>query len=165
MSFVGKKELIEKGDTVMLFLSVNTIYPIEIVDKIPNKHGNLVENKFQTIYGVITVMDLVGRRYGTKYTLPRGWCYLLHPTCELWTKTVNHRTQIIYTPDISMIVFGLDLCPGSTVIEAGTGSGSLTHALIRSVYPTGHVFTFDFHEIRADLAREEFHVNIDRILL
>ncbi|CAG7816073.1 unnamed protein product [Allacma fusca] len=156
MSFIGKKELVEKNDTVILFLSVNTIYALEVVDKIPNKHGNMVENKFQTIYGVLTVMDLVGKRYGSRITLPKGWCYLLHPTCELWTKTVNHRTQIIYTPDISLIIFGLDLKPGCKVIEAGTGTGSLSHSLIRTVFPTGHLFTFDFHQIRADLAREEF---------
>jgi tRNA (adenine57-N1/adenine58-N1)-methyltransferase len=156
MSFVGKKDLVEKNDTVILYLSVNTIYALEVVDKIPNKHGNMVENKFQTIYGVLTVMDLVGKRYGSRITLPRGWCYLLHPTCELWTKTVVHRTQIIYTPDISMIIFGLDLKPGSKVVEAGTGTGSLSHALIRTVFPAGHLYTFDFHQIRADLAREEF---------
>lgn len=38
----------------------------------------------------------------------------------------------------------------------GTGSGSLTHALIRRVKPHGHVYTFDFHEQRAKIAKEEF---------
>ncbi|ODM96915.1 tRNA (adenine(58)-N(1))-methyltransferase catalytic subunit TRMT61A [Orchesella cincta] len=156
MSFIERNPIIKEGDTVILFLSVNNHYPIEVTKYKKNKSGNYVENKFQTIYGHFDVMELVGKKYGTKFHLPRGWAYVLHPTCELWTKTLPHRTQIIYTPDISLIIFGLDLAPGSIVIEAGTGSGSLSHAFIRTVYPTGHLYTFDFHEKRADQAREEF---------
>ena len=119
MSFIFQKELVEEGDTVMLFLSVNSVHAIEVNKTMKNKHGLVVENKFQSIYGALRVMDLVGRKYGSKINLPSGWGYILHPSCELWTKTLPHRTQIIYTPDISLIVLGLDLSPGSTVIEAG----------------------------------------------
>ena len=38
----------------------------------------------------------------------------------------------------------------------GTGSGSLSHAIIRTIAPTGHLHTFEFHEQRANIAREEF---------
>lgn len=38
----------------------------------------------------------------------------------------------------------------------GTGSGSLSHSLVRTVRPNGHLYTFDFHEQRALLAQEEF---------
>uniref|UniRef100_S4P6V9 tRNA (adenine(58)-N(1))-methyltransferase catalytic subunit TRMT61A n=2 Tax=Pararge aegeria TaxID=116150 RepID=S4P6V9_9NEOP len=55
-----------------------------------------------------------------------------------------------------MILLQLDLVPGCVVVEAGTGSGSLTHALIRRVRPHGHVYTFDFHDHRAKVAQEEF---------
>lgn len=57
-----------------------------------------------------------------------------------------------------MIVGQLDLVPGSRVLEAGTGSGALTHALAHAVWPSGRVATFDFHEERVKRARDEFEV-------
>lgn len=56
-----------------------------------------------------------------------------------------------------MILFQLEIKPGSLVIESGTGSGSLSHSFARAVKPHGHLHTFDFHEMRCDLARDEFH--------
>lgn len=88
--------------------------------------------------------------------MSRGWAYVLQPTPELWTMTLPHRTQIIYTPDISMILYQLELKPGSIMIESGTGSGSLSHGILRAVKPHGHLHTFDFHEARTVQAREEF---------
>jgi tRNA (adenine57-N1/adenine58-N1)-methyltransferase len=38
----------------------------------------------------------------------------------------------------------------------GTGSGSLTHALSRTVGESGHVYTFEYHAMRAETARQEF---------
>ena len=38
----------------------------------------------------------------------------------------------------------------------GTGSGSLSHALLRTITPGGFLHTFDFHEQRVEKARQEF---------
>lgn len=42
------------------------------------------------------------------------------------------------------------------VCVPGTGSGSLSHALIRAIRPTGYLYTFDFHEQRVNIASAEF---------
>lgn len=156
MSFNDYKNRIDEGDTVILYLTINQIYNLKAESKVINKKGNFVENIFQTPYGALKCSELIGKQFGTKITLSKGWGYILQPTPELWTITLPHRTQIIYTPDISMIILQLELTPGSIVIESGTGSGSLSHALIRSVKPHGHLFTFDFHESRCKTATEEF---------
>jgi tRNA (adenine57-N1/adenine58-N1)-methyltransferase len=38
----------------------------------------------------------------------------------------------------------------------GTGSGSLSHAIIRTIAPNGHLYTFDFHEQRVEKIKQEF---------
>jgi len=88
----------------------------------------------------------------------RGFVNILKVTPELWTRALPHRTQILYFFDISAIVFQLNLLPGSRVIESGTGSGSLTNALARSVAPFGHVYSFEFNGERVRRAKEEFRL-------
>lgn len=157
MSFNKNKAIIEEGDTIILYLTVNKLYAIDVHPQITSKKGLLVENVFQvTPYGALKVKELIGKKYGSKIKLSGGWGYVLQPTPELWTLTLPHRTQIIYTPDISMIIMQLELKVGSVVIESGTGSGSLSHAFIRAIKPSGHLHTFDFHEVRCNLARDEF---------
>ncbi|XP_021190330.3 tRNA (adenine(58)-N(1))-methyltransferase catalytic subunit TRMT61A [Helicoverpa armigera] len=155
MSFKDYKDKIEEGDTAILYLS-NSLYAIDVRPEMKNKKGEIVENVYQTPFGALKVRTLIGANYGSRVELSKGWGHVLQPTPELWSLTLPHRTQIIYTPDISMIMLQLDLVPGSVVIEAGTGSGSLTHALIRRVRPHGHVHTFDFHEHRSKIAQQEF---------
>lgn len=55
-----------------------------------------------------------------------------------------------------MILHQLEVRPGAVVVESGTGSGSLSHYFLRALKPTGRLHTFDFHEARADQARDEF---------
>ncbi|CAD6216417.1 GSCOCG00004575001-RA-CDS [Cotesia congregata] len=156
MSFYKTKSIIEEGDVVVLYFGPQKMHCFEVTHKIVNKKGELVDNVFQTTHGALKIPSLIGKKYGTKVELTRGWAYVLQPTPELWTVTLPHRTQIIYTPDISLIIHLLDLVPGSIVIETGTGSGSLSHSLIRTIRPHGHLHTFDFHKQRVELATAEF---------
>jgi tRNA (adenine57-N1/adenine58-N1)-methyltransferase len=121
--------------------------------------------KFSCRFGTFDHRAMVGMRFGDKMTCSSGgsgrggFVYLLPPTPELWTATLPHRTQILYIADISMITLQLEIGPGSVVVEAGTGSGSLSHALARAVGPSGHLHTFEFNGHRAKLAAEEFSAN------
>ena len=146
MDFIKYKQTIEENDTVILYLGFENTHALKV------KKGDT----YQTKYGALRHNDLVGVNYGSKVTCPKGYMFVLHPTAELWTQNLPHRTQILYSTDISMVVLQLDLKPGCVVVESGTGSGSLSHALIRAVAPTGHLYTFEFHQQRAEKAREEF---------
>ncbi|KAK3308750.1 S-adenosyl-L-methionine-dependent methyltransferase [Chaetomium strumarium] len=92
-----------------------------------------------------------------------GFIHILPPTPEVWTTSLPHRTQVVYTPDYSYILHRIRARPGSTLIEAGAGSGSFTHASVRAVYngyPTegqrkGKVYSFEFHEQRYHKMKQE----------
>ena len=54
------------------------------------------------------------------------------------------------------------------ILFLGTGSASLSHALVRTIAPTGHLHTFEFHEQRCETAKREFEEhgigNVDPLL-
>ncbi|XP_076604639.1 tRNA (adenine(58)-N(1))-methyltransferase catalytic subunit TRMT61A [Chaetodon auriga] len=148
MSFVEYSDFIQEGDVAIVYLGHDSLMPVKV------QQGA----QTQTRYGVIRhSTDLIGRRYGSKVTCSKGgWVHVLHPTPELWTVSLPHRTQILYTTDIATITMLLELKPGSIVCESGTGSGSLSHAILRTIAPTGHLHTVEFHQQRAEKAEEEF---------
>ncbi|XP_026195587.1 tRNA (adenine(58)-N(1))-methyltransferase catalytic subunit TRMT61A [Anabas testudineus] len=148
MSFVEYGDFIQDGDVAIIYLGHDSMMPIKV------QQGA----QTQTRYGVIRhSTDLIGQRYGSKVTCSKGgWVHVLHPTPEIWTVSLPHRTQILYTTDISIITMMLELKPGSIVCESGTGSGSLSHAILRTIAPTGHLHTVEFHQQRAEKVAEEF---------
>ena len=67
-------------------------------------------------------------------TASSGFIHILPPTPENWTTSLFHRTQVLYTPDYSYVLHRIRARPGSRLIEAGSGSGSFTHAAARAVF-------------------------------
>lgn len=112
--------------------------------------------ELQTKFGIIKATDLLNHPYGIRFECKKGWILPLRLTAELWTQLLPHRTQILYQADISMILLQLDIKPGSVVVESGTGSGSLSHAILRACMPTGYLYTFDINESRVKEAQREF---------
>ncbi|KAH7422638.1 hypothetical protein KP509_12G018300 [Ceratopteris richardii] len=145
-----RREAIEEGDLVIVYESHDRMKAVTV------QSGQELNNR----YGVFRHADWIGKPFGCKVTgKSGGFVHLLAPSPELWTCVLSHRTQILYIADISFIISYLELRPGCIVAESGTGSGSLTTSLARSVAPSGHVFTFDFHGQRADSARQDFIKN------
>jgi len=75
----------------------------------------------------------------------KGWALLLKPNTDFYSHAIKNRTQILYTPDISMVLLKLKLRSGMLVGESGTGTGSLSLSLTKAILPSGHLFTFEFN--------------------
>lgn len=105
-------------------------------------------------------------------TANSGFIHVLPPTPESWTTSLPHRTQVVYTPDYSYVLQRIRAQPGSRLIEAGSGSGSFTHAAARAVFrgaraegrdaakpdemeTAGKVFSFEFHAERHEKVKTE----------
>jgi len=136
------------GDLVIIWLTRDVIQPLVI------SSGKELNTKF----GFYRHEDLIGVPYGSKIGSRngKGFLHLLRPTPELWTLALPHRTQILYLADIAFVTSWLDIKPGSRVIEAGTGSGSFSHSTARTVGPSGHLWSYEFHEARANKARRMY---------
>lgn len=137
------------GDLVILYMTRDVLKAITITP------GEVFHNKF----GRYPHESLVGVKFGSKVHSPpphAGYLYVLRPTPELWTLSLPHRTQILYSTDIAYITMRLGVRPGGKVLEAGTGSGSMTHCLSRSVGEKGKVLSYEYHEPRYLKAKEEF---------
>lgn len=139
-------QLIRQGDKCVIYISEQLRYVLKIEPDV----------NLQTKFGYLQAMDLLNHPYGVRYECKRGWVLPLRLTPELWTQLLPHRTQILYQADISMILLQLDIKPGSVVVESGTGSGSLSHAILRACLPNGFLHTFDVDESRVKEAQREF---------
>lgn len=145
-----RDNLIREGDLVFVYESADSIKQIEM------KRGAVYQNKFgQFPHNDIIDQAEFGQKVYSKQM--KGWVYMLRPTSHTYSGSLAQRTQILYTPDISQILFKLELKPGMRVAESGTGSGSLSTSIIRQILPTGHLFTFEFNQVRAEKAREDFY--------
>ena len=109
MSVLEYLQTVRENDDVILYFTFSKIKTLRV------KKGET----YQTHLGALRHNDIIGKQYGTKVNCAKGWVYVLHITPELWTVTLPHRTQILYTPDISMVLLQLEITCGSTVIESG----------------------------------------------
>lgn len=99
--------------------------------------------------------DLIGKEDGTEAVLSRGSRFLAFlPTLAEYILKMPRGAQIIYPKDLGLILILADIHPGATVLEAGTGSGSLTLALLRGVGEKGRVISYELREDFAEKARQ-----------
>ncbi len=84
---------------------------------------------------------------------------ILKPTLADFILKAKRGAQVIYPKDIGAILMLADIFPGARVLEAGTGSGALTLALLRAAGERGQVISYEVRREFLEVARrniEEF---------
>jgi tRNA (adenine57-N1/adenine58-N1)-methyltransferase len=106
--------------------------------------------EFQYHAGTLRHAEIVGAEEGAEFRSSGGSRLLaLRPRLADFILTMPRGAQVVYPKDIGPILHWGDVRPGSRVLEAGTGSGALTMALVQAVGPGGTVVSV---ERRADHA-------------
>jgi tRNA (adenine57-N1/adenine58-N1)-methyltransferase len=79
---------------------------------------------------------------------------VLRPTYAELVLHLPRAAQVVYPKDAGPILVYGDVYAGATVVEAGSGPGALTIALLRAVGDGGRVITYEVREDHAKMARD-----------
>ncbi len=111
--------------------------------------------RFESHRGILMHDDLIGKPWGTQVFSHIGSpFYLLQPALGDLLVDLPRTTQILYPKDIGFIFVTMGIGPGRKVIEAGTGSGSMTTALAYAVGSEGQVVSYEIKPDVQNLARK-----------
>jgi tRNA (adenine57-N1/adenine58-N1)-methyltransferase len=115
---------------------------------------------FHTHRGILSHDDLIGKPWGSQVFSHQGApFFMLQPSLADLLVDLKRSTQIMYPKDIGFILATMSVGPGQTVLEAGTGSGSMTVALAYALGPTGRVVSYEKRPEFQNLARK----NLERL--
>ncbi len=150
MQISDSTSITKAGDLVQLVSPTNKTFIVRLT---PGE-------EFHTHRGILRFDDLIGKTWGSEVVTHLGkYYYMLQPSLSDILQDLRRNTQIMYPKDIGYVLITMGIGPGSTVLEAGTGSGALTIALGWSVGPQGHVFSYDIRPEMQNLARK----NVERL--
>jgi tRNA (adenine57-N1/adenine58-N1)-methyltransferase len=129
------------GETVIMIDSKQRLYLVTL-------HPG---GKYSYHGGIVQFDDIIGREEGLLLNSSHDHSLVVfRPSLAQYVLKMPRGAQVIYPKDLSAIVMAADIFPGAVVLEAGTGSGALTMALLRAVGTDGRVIS---EEIREDFAR------------
>jgi tRNA (adenine57-N1/adenine58-N1)-methyltransferase len=115
---------------------------------------------YQTHRGVLYHDELIGKSWGSQVFSHMGSpFFLLQPSVADILIDLPRNTQILYPKDIGFILITMGVAPGQHVMEAGTGSGSMTIALATAVGAEGRVTSYEQRPDMQNLARK----NVERV--
>ena len=138
-----KNKTINYGDLVIAYENGDNVKYFTL------EKGKKIQNK----YGTFSHDDIYGKNFGCKIYNKDNTKFIsiLSFVPNIWERCINKMTQILFNPDISLIMMLLNLSQSSIIYESGTGSGCLSVNMSSMLSKgKGHLYTFEFNKERAD---------------
>lgn len=147
---LNTSNIAKPGDLAQLVSAQNKRFIIRLIP----------DGQLHTHRGILSHNDLIGQSWGSLIKSHLGSpFFLLQPTLSDILLDIKRNTQIMYPKEIGFILVTMGIGPGMHILEAGTGSGSLTTALAYMVGLTGRVTSY---ESRPDIQRLAMK-NLERV--
>jgi tRNA (adenine57-N1/adenine58-N1)-methyltransferase len=142
--------IIQDGDHVLIVLDDKRRWIVKV------KSGG----ELHTHKGIVKFDDFLGKEFGTKVksTGDRELTVFRPTIPDLALFKMVRSTQIVYPKDSALIVVQCGIGPGSRVVEAGTGSGSLASILANYVRPNGRVYSYEARNEFLDIAKKNLEL-------
>ena len=146
---ISNNKTINYGDLVIVYENGDSVKYFTL------EKGKKIQNK----YGTFSHDDIYGKNYGCKIYNKDNTKFIsiLSFVPNIWERCINKMTQILFNPDISLIMILLNLSQSSIIYESGTGSGCLSVNMSSMLSKgKGHLYTFEFNKERADKLKDLF---------
>lgn len=149
----------------MLRMTERLVQPHDVALLISRDHKRFLirltpGEHLHTHRGIIAHDACIGGPWGREMLTHLNYPFLLlDPSTADLVQDIKRTTQIIFPKDIGYILVKMSIQPGTTVIEAGSGSGGLTLALARAAMPGGRVISYEIRPDMQNLARK----NLERV--
>jgi tRNA (adenine57-N1/adenine58-N1)-methyltransferase len=129
--------------------------PVVLTDRKGNKILLTIEDEMKKVkgLGVYNPGELVGRKYYDDITIGNRTFLVLEPSISDKIEAIERKAQIILPKDGMFVLYYCNIKPGDIIIEAGTGSGSLTILLAHFVGLKGKVISYEKREDHIKVAK------------
>ncbi|AGO61422.1 tRNA (adenine-N1)-methyltransferase [Ferroplasma acidiphilum] len=85
----------------------------------------------------------------------------LKPDSQFFNEISGRNTQAVLPLDTSYIIHAAGILPGTCILEAGAGTGSLSYSILKAIGSKGKLVTMDINKSTIDIARG----NVERFML